>query len=433
MKLFRSLVVMLSLLALVPAAQAIPTGDGGEFFPGTLEVGGRLKFTNGVTGGSTDNFVLTVDSQGFAEWRAVPNAAGSLGGQTIDNVTLSNPTLSDDISFSNATVDGNIQFSNSVLTGIGELTTGDLTVTGALKFEDGAQDNFVLTSDADGNATWQAIPVASSDFTDASLTGTTSFLPEAGQDDAIVTGNIEFDNTAAETKSILKKAVLDAPEMTGVTRAEEIVITKDVAGTASLTVDGEVDAVSFDGDGTNIDNVTAVALTAAAAVPGSQITGQITTATLPAANVEGKVATAATADTALALDADATVLVSQLDGDIIAQGIDDGTDVNLGTTTSDILALTPSADTSIADGGSISPTSSLMRIQGDGAPVTVNSIANGSKDGQVLILRGLNSTNTVTLQAGGNLVLNSNVRFVIGNRDTISFVFDDAEDLWIET
>ena len=66
--------------------------------------------------------------------------------------------------------------------------------------------------------------------------------------------------------------------------------------------------------------------------------------------------------------------------------------------------------------------------------LTVNpQIALGSKPGQVLIVRGLSNTNTVTFDDGDGLVLDGGVSFALGDKDVITFVYDSVDQIWIET
>lgn len=120
-----------------------------------------------------------------------------------------------------------------------------------------------------------------------------------------------------------------------------------------------------------------------------------------------------------------------------ANSLTAGASVDLATTQTDILALSPSATANVNDTTGINPSNSLMRVQGDGAAVDLAGldpqIALGSVDGQLLILRGMHDTNTVTINNGPHVVLNYGVKFIIGKRDTISFIYDAVSEEWIET
>ncbi|MDA1021671.1 MAG: hypothetical protein O2962_09030, partial [Cyanobacteria bacterium] len=98
------------------------------------------------------------------------------------------------------------------------------------------------------------------------------------------------------------------------------------------------------------------------------------------------------------------------------------------------LAFTPSGTTNVTAGGGITVTRALMRVQGNAGAVNITvdpQIADGT-DGQMVILKGLNDTNTVTLDSGTGLSLTSASSFTIGSKDTITLIYDALDDEWIE-
>ena len=98
------------------------------------------------------------------------------------------------------------------------------------------------------------------------------------------------------------------------------------------------------------------------------------------------------------------------------------------------LAYNPSASTNITAGGGITVTKAIMRLQGSGGAVDITvdpQIADGA-DGQIVILKGMSNTNTITLDDGTGLSLTNSTSFTLGLKDTISFMYDAADDVWIE-
>jgi hypothetical protein len=98
------------------------------------------------------------------------------------------------------------------------------------------------------------------------------------------------------------------------------------------------------------------------------------------------------------------------------------------------FAMSPSAVASVAAGDSIAVTSSIIRIAGNGGPINMSSspqIADGV-NGQIIIIKGTNDTNTVTLDDGTGLALTNALSVTLGNKDTIVLMYDSIDDQWIE-
>jgi|GEM_PF-1166374 len=111
-----------------------------------LDVTGNVKFTDGTQGAGK---VLTSDESGLATWQAVPQNIGT--GTSAGNTTYWNGSAW-------VTNNSNI-FNNGANVGIGTTTpSAKLDIAGNIKIADGTQSaGKVLTSDASGLATWQAV------------------------------------------------------------------------------------------------------------------------------------------------------------------------------------------------------------------------------------------------------------------------------------
>ena len=75
-----------------------------------------------------------------------------------------------------------------------------------------------------------------------------------------------------------------------------------------------------------------------------------------------------------------------------------------------------------------------MRVQGNAGAVNISAnpqIAAG-QDGQVVIIQGKSNVNTVLFEDDNGLALSGGVSFTMGDRDTITFVYDAGDGLWIE-
>ncbi|MBT6843868.1 MAG: hypothetical protein HOA17_08765, partial [Candidatus Melainabacteria bacterium] len=98
------------------------------------------------------------------------------------------------------------------------------------------------------------------------------------------------------------------------------------------------------------------------------------------------------------------------------------------------VAFTPSGTTNVTAGGGITVTSALMRVQGSGGAVNITAnpqIADGT-DGQMIIIKGLSDTNTLTLDNGTGLSLSSGGGFTMGLKDTMTLIYDATDDEWVE-
>jgi hypothetical protein len=98
------------------------------------------------------------------------------------------------------------------------------------------------------------------------------------------------------------------------------------------------------------------------------------------------------------------------------------------------MTFVPSTTVSVAAGVSIPVTNSIVKIVGNSGPVNLSNghqLTTGA-DGQIIILRGTNNTNTVTLEEANGLALTDGLSFILGNKDTMSLMYDASDDQWIE-
>lgn len=104
--------------------------------------------------------------------------------------------------------------------------------------------------------------------------------------------------------------------------------------------------------------------------------------------------------------------------------------LNSGTTIGVKLADT---STSLAASGTLTPTHPVHKVAGTGGAVTLDTtlaIAEGTGDGQLLILVGTSDTNTVTINNGANTAQNGPV--TLGQYDVIRYRYDSTDSLWVE-
>lgn len=96
-----------------------------------------------------------------------------------------------------------------------------------------------------------------------------------------------------------------------------------------------------------------------------------------------------------------------------------------------LQCLPPKTPATYLTGETITPTHPEHVISGNGGPVTlsgVTAIADGSKNGEILVLKGAHATNTVTILDAANTALNGPV--VLGLNDKISLKWDGSD--WVE-
>jgi len=96
--------------------------------------------------------------------------------------------------------------------------------------------------------------------------------------------------------------------------------------------------------------------------------------------------------------------------------------LNGGLTVGGNMFLTPSGEQAIAGDAAIAASAAIVKVAGDGAAVTA-TIADGTTEGQTLLIRGMHADNTVNLT---NTVPN----FMLGVGDVIALTWDGSA--WLE-
>ncbi|MDA1021301.1 MAG: hypothetical protein O2962_07125 [Cyanobacteria bacterium] len=334
---------------------------------------------------------------------------------------------------------------------------GDIMIRG--NFGDTIEAGYVLKAvDNGGLATWGPVAGAAIDFDNVTLDGATVIGNDSTTDTLNITAATTFSGSVNFGGSSISG--VDGLTMTGILAAGSI----DVTSTTSTgTISAEVIDLTFDEGQLNakVINVTSGTGTLTANVINSADGSGIQK--LTAANIVGFVADATHADTAAALDSGTNVTLGNVT--FAADSTFDASTVTsfsvpasfvapsattlvanavVTSATVTTLSLGTSATQDISSAGTINPSSSIVRIQGEGAAVvlatTSGQIAAGTTDGQFLILRGMHDTNTVTVNheaddsnaATTEVVLNSGVQFTMGNNDTLTLIYDDLVKAWLE-
>lgn len=101
------------------------------------------------------------------------------------------------------------------------------------------------------------------------------------------------------------------------------------------------------------------------------------------------------------------------------------------------FAMIGTSTQSITAGTGIVADRSYVRIVGNGGAVTISanpqiSVTGTIQDGQILILKGTDNTNTVTVIEGNGVSLDSGLNFTIGDKDILQLIYDSTDGEWIE-
>ncbi len=116
----------------------------------SLKINGSLQF---VDGNENDGYVLTSDADGNARWQVSASGADNMGDHLArNNIDMDSYSILDAQNVNGVTAN----FSNLNLMGTALFNASSLLqINGSIKIPSSAALDYVLTSDADGNATWQ--------------------------------------------------------------------------------------------------------------------------------------------------------------------------------------------------------------------------------------------------------------------------------------
>ncbi len=332
-------------------ASNVNSGVLGSTYGGTgINNAGSLTYgSNNITFTTTGATSLTLPTSG--------TLATLAGTETLTNKTLEAPIINGRALFRN---NSTAQFNGGIL------------------IKAGAGVDKVLTSDANGNATWQDVSsLPSGDAATVDGLDSTDFL-RSNSSDSYTSGTLTFDAGTSVDINSINVSIADTD-------------------------------ISLDGASTTF----------------TQTTGSIGLVPAAGANFTSTIASGGE----FKINANALVF--------------NGTSANLGIgnvnpqATLDLngtLAIKSSTVVDIAAVTGVTPTKSIMKIQGDGGAVNISAdpqIVDGT-DGQILILKGTSDINTVQLDPGAGLSLTDSLSFVLGDKDTLMLIYDADEDLWLE-
>lgn len=397
-----------------------------------------LLFTNGsrlIIPGGVNGQVLTYVN-GVAMWR------DSLSTITNGNTVFENGDtifrnglvtfVNGDTVFRNGDVlfeDTEITLENTIITFRNGSYLEDPVLNGDIFFTDnsftringtlqiaGGNLGEVLTSDANGIASWQA---PTGQWTDIGNTLHPGDL--GGQENVIIGGN----TIATATIQLNSNGGAIFNKQNGV---EDFVV-ENAAGQA-FTIEG--------GNG-NVTIATA-GLTTADTLVLSDTTQSVTFSMLPAGSTVGPLFTASTLGLTVNGNSSLTVNVDGGSNELFVNGNTVSVGPTQGTATLNIdgnFALIGTSVQSITAAGGITADSSYVKVVGNAGPVVITanpqiSVSGTLQDGQILILKGTDDVNSVTVIHGNGVTLESGVDFALQNKHILQLIYDADDSEWIE-
>lgn len=312
---------------------------------GSAASAASADFATTAASATNADYAISAASADFA------TTAGSVSGGSVDNVTISNATLSDGV------LDGTLTIAS------GSNFDGDLSIDGELTADKFIGDGSMLTGISVANV-GNATTANTADFATSAGSATTA-------DTATSAGTANFATTAGSaTSASTADTATTATNVSG----------GSISGVTSISTTGSIDATG---------NITANKFIG----DGSMLTG------INVSNSD---------------NADTATTAKSVVGDV-------------SLSSSGIIGVTPSAGLTVTD--------SMMRIQGYAGHVNITAnpqISAGDHDGQLLMIRGMSDSATVTFEDGDGIVLSFGVQFKMGANDILTLIYDDVAKLWIE-
>jgi hypothetical protein len=375
-------------------------------------VTGTFTYNNSPTNG----YVLVTDANGVGTWQNLDILLTERIVENGDNIYRNGDMLYDnmDISF----VDSTITVDNSDFLFVNGSSMVDVILNGSLTYLPGASNGFVLVSDANGVATWQA-PGSIGEWTDI---GTALHPGDLGGAETVIIGG-----TSVAAADIELQATGGA-------------IFNKQNGTDDFVVENSTgQAFTIEGANGNVTIATAGLITERT-LTLSDTTQNVTFSMLPSGAASGPMLLASSAGLTVNGASSFTVNVDGGARELYANGNTVTVGPGTGTATLNVdgtFAMVPNSTQLITAGTGITADESYVRIAGNAGAVTITAnpqitTTAAVQDGQFLILKGTNDTNTVTIVAGNGVTLEGGVDFTMGDNDILQLIYDAVDGAWIE-
>ena len=420
-----------------------------------LEVAGQIKITGGGIG---ENKVLTSDANGLATWQAPGGGSDNLGNHTATttlNMAAFNITGANHITASSATFTYSVTASSVNTPGLLILRDGELQTTGAGtgSVAGGARGAGAVDLQVNRSLDYQ---VASGQY--STLAG--GQMNQAYGAHSVVSGGSE--NTASGVDSVVSGGIGNnaSGDMSTVpggyrnnatenyafaagrqahSHADGAFTWADSEGGVDMAVDNAVtDRVWFKSRGGFLISGSTNAAMTGTANRGMIVTGDglvgISTG-VPRAALD--VVSAGTGDNIYAQiwrNGNGVIVSSMTSQGVLYATLSPGGNINAATANiSGNLILQPGAVTSVETGATLVVVSAFMKIESaldEAVTLGGDPLISGGLAGQVLVLQGTSDAKTVRLVSSGNVRLNGGIPLTLGDKDTITLIYDGAT--WVE-
>jgi hypothetical protein len=341
----------------------------------------------------------------------------------LDGGIISNATINDSLLLNNTM--------NGVLTMLSDAQIdGDVSVLGTVTATAFVGDGSGLTGIATtiiNNGTINNTYINNGDLTNGTISDVSldnGVITNSYIDTSVIEDSLFLNNTMNGVLTMLSDAEIIGGVINGATLIN-----------ATLTV-------------SNVDNAT-TANTADFATAAGTAAFATNAGTAATATHAGSADTATTATTATNLDggtiSNATINNATLAGQISGGVINGVTLVNTVVSSANNaisadkvigeVALSTSSVTNINAGTGLIVTKAIMRVQGNGGNVNITAVPQlspGANDGEILIIRGMNNSATVTFEDGNGLILDGGVPFEMGDLDMLTLIYDAIGGVWVE-